>query len=176
MRYFIPTAILAGLLLTSGCGGGGGGGEDFIGAATVSLSASPRTIDTGDRTEIRCDVRNVADTGIILKFRFPVGLEYVPESASITEDGVRTLISPQFLELDEDEDFFFLVFFLRVRDFARDGSGRVEFQLAGKEETDVSIIEVDADIDDPLIDNASEFDREDPQFAPESAASITVTP
>ncbi|RME60496.1 MAG: hypothetical protein D6780_03275 [Candidatus Dadabacteria bacterium] len=159
-------------LFFSSCGGGGGGGSSFVGAALVSLSVSPRSIDVGDRTKVETEVREVNEDGIILKFRYPVALSYVLDSAFLIVDNNKINISPLFNEDDGTNSF--LVFFLSRSLFSENGEGRVEFLLEGVDRVTSGTIGVDADVDDPLVNNLSEFSIDDPQFQAEAEADIDV--
>lgn len=179
-RLLAAPALVAQLLIApalftvTGCGGGGGGGDgdDFLGAALVEVAASPRNIDTGDRTAIRAFLSEVNDDGLMLKFRFPKELRYVLDSASLVIDEDDRDISPR-VKITVDNDNF-LVFFIAQDDFDDDARGIVEFQLEADDTVSEGEVEVDPDVDDPLIDNDSEFDPENPEFGAEASVSISV--
>ena len=157
----------------SGCGmGGGGGGGEFVGAAVVSVTTSPSRIDVGGRTRTTSDISEVHENGIALKFRFPKGLSFVRDSAMLEVDGQEYGVDPDFAE--SSGAFKYVVFFLSNDSFGRHGYGRVSFELRGEDTVENGYIEVDADVDDPLIDNASEFSVDDPEFSAESDAYIEV--
>lgn len=157
----------------AGClGGGGGGGGDFVGAAQVSITTQPRTLDAGDRTEVTSYISEVHEDGIALKYKYPAELKYVSDSALLIDDNVENDISPGF-ESTVDGDTY-LVFFLSQKRFGKDRSGIVTFQLRAREEVAGKAIEVDADVDDPLVPNSSEFDKKDPLFSAEDQVDIEV--
>ncbi|MBX7137329.1 MAG: hypothetical protein K1X83_05035 [Oligoflexia bacterium] len=160
--------------LVTSCGGGGGGGGDFIGAANVSIDASPTEFDTGDRTQVEIHISDVNDNGIALKVRFPDKLEYVPSSAILVVDGEELDISPT-VNSRKDQDVY-LVFYLSQDLFGGDGSasGTVSLQLEATGDFSSNTIEADADVDDPLIGNNIEFDLENPEFAPEDQVEVQV--
>jgi hypothetical protein len=167
--------LLFALLTLTGCGGGGGGGDDFIGAAEVSLDVEPRTIDTVDRMRVRTTIFNVNENGIALKFRFPIGLAYVEDSASVQLDDNGSLaIKPR--DNQSTEEFTYLVFYLPQDYFGNDGREAREFemQLVASAEIESGQVEVDPDIDDPQTKNSEEFDIENPGFGAEDAVSIRV--
>lgn len=161
-------------ILLSSCGGGGGGGGDFIGAAIVSVRVSPGKIDTGDRTQVTIELSQVHENGITLKVVFPAGLEYVGDSALLIADGDEYPIDPAFNILADSD--IYLVFYLSQAYFGEDGEadGNLTFELEATDVIKSGSIEVDADVDDPNIDNAQEFDVENPEFLGEDSADIEV--
>lgn len=171
-KIYIASAFL--LIFLTSCGGGGsdGGGSGFVGAAQVSLKASPKTIDTGDRTEVRISVSDVNESGIALKIRFPSSLAYVPSSALLIVDGDEKDATPT-VNASKDDDIY-LVFYFSQDDFGADAEGEVVVLLEGVSSEAAGFIEVDADVDDPAIDNASEFSLEEPEFVAESDSGIVV--
>jgi hypothetical protein len=180
---FITTVLLASLATTSllGCGGGGGDdSSDFSGAANVSMSLNPSTLDSGDRTLVRVEVSDVHLNGIALKFRYPAGLVYVPNSATIIVDEKETKIKPRVNAVTSDDESVYLVFYLPQKLFRRAGQeyagepGTVEVQLVGKGAVREGLVEVDADVDDPGVADTLEFNISKPEFLAEDQQSITV--
>jgi hypothetical protein len=167
-------------LLFSGCGGGGGGGESFVGAATVVVRTAPNRIDSGDRTLTTIEVGSVHENGVALKIRFPSGLRYVSGSSLLAVDSREIDISPTVNSISRAESQTYLVFYLPQNLFKRANepykgeSGTVTLQLEGRTEVERGSIDVDADVDDPAENNATEFDIEAPEFISESSASIEV--
>lgn len=175
--------ILLALLCGCGSGGGGGGDGEFVGAAKVNLTVSPDSIDTHDRAKVTIKIKNVIDTGILLKVRFPEELSYAVNTAKLkidTEDTADT-VSPSHNQTNNDTTY--LVFFLN-RDQFGDMEGdngesisepsTLTFELIGDAKLNNGTIEVDADVNDPTIDDSIEFDINEPAFDPESEASISV--
>lgn len=164
----------------SSCGGGGGGGGDFIGAAVVSLQAEPQRIDTGDRMLVTTHVAEVHPQGIALKFKYPVGLGYVPNTAQLEFNKTIVKITPTVDVASDQDNAVYLVFYLSQAQFTRPGSsyngesGTVTFQLEGIEGFKDGSLEVDPDVDDPAEDNASEFKIDNPEFAAEDQLDVTV--
>ena len=167
-------------LLFSGCGGGGGGGESFVGAATVVVRTAPNRIDSGDMTLTTIEVGSVHENGVALKIRFPSGLRYVSGSSLLAVDSREIDISPTVNSISRAESQTYLVFYLPQNLFKRANepykgeSGTVTLQLEGRTEVERGSIDVDADVDDPAENNATEFDIEAPEFISESSASIEV--
>lgn len=165
--------ILGVTLLATGCGGGGGGGgNSFVGAAEVTIQASPQTIDTGDRALVTANVSDVHKSGILLKFHFPSSLRYVPNSAELVVAGSESELAPGFNVSIDNETY--LVFFLGDRDFPSARSGVFRFEVQAVTKLANGEIEVDADVDDPEIANAEEFNPEAPEFEAQDAARIEV--
>ncbi len=184
MRASLLTKVLmTSLAALSVVGCGGGGGDDssgFSGAANVSMSVNPSELDSGDRALVRVALSEVHENGIILKFRYPQGLVYVPNSGAVIIEQDETPIKPRFNVVNRDEESVYLVFFLPQKLFQRPGtaysgdSGTVEVQLVGKAAVPEGIIEVDADVDDPGIADTLEFKVSKPEFLAEDQHSITV--
>jgi len=157
------------------CGGGGDSSSgDFIGAADVSITVSPNQIDTGDRAQVSVDISNVHPNGIALKIRFPKTLKYVPDSAQLEVSGDKLDLAPTVN--DSDNDRVYLVFYLKQNKFGTDGenSGTLTLQIEGLDTLADGKVEVDPDVDDPLISNDTEFNISDPQFTAEDEASLSV--
>lgn len=156
-----------------GCGGGGGGGSgESASAAKTILRVSPAKIDTGDRTLVTSRISDIHKDGIILKFLFPEGLEYVTESSELTVGGKEVDTGPAFNGLTDDG--VYLVFFLSKELFGKNAEGVLTFELEANAEVIGGEIAVDADVDDKLIDNETEFDVENPQFEAEDGTSVEV--
>lgn len=179
----ITTVLLASLATTSllGCGGGGGDDSgDFSGAANVNMSVTPSNLDSGDRTVVRVEVSDVHENGIALKFRYPAGLVYVPNSGTIIVDEKETSIKPRVNAVTADDESVYLVFYLPQKLFRRSGQqyagepGTVELQLVGKLAVQDGLVEVDADVDDPGVADTLEFNISKPEFLAEDQQSITV--
>lgn len=175
---FVAFAVAACTALTS-CGGGGGSSDSFVGAADVSISTTPTTIDSGDRTEVSISLWNVHENGIMLKIRFPEGLKYVSSSAFLLTDNDDVDLSPTINDAASDGDKY-LVFFLSQSLFKQSGQdyngegGTVALQLEGISAVTNGLIEVDPDVDDPQQSNDVEFDIENPEFNAQAETSITV--
>jgi hypothetical protein len=186
MRAYLSTALIACFATTTilaGCGGGGGGSDDsstFSGAATVSLELTPSTIDSGDETLVKAWVGDVHPSGVALKFKYPSGLSYVFESATLTVGEEEVEIKPRNNVLTADEKSTFLVFFLSQRLFRQDSEeytgqpGLVQLRLVGKSLVNNGLVQVDADVDNPDTADSIEFNVSKPEFAAADQASITV--
>lgn len=173
LRRSLTLAVLAVAPFLSSCGGGGGGGDSFIGAARVSINVSPSTIDTGDRMEVVVRITDVHPNGILLKFRYPSGLSYVPNSALLLVNDEEVDIGPQKNQTKDNSSY--LVYFLSQAQFDEDYRGEVVFQLAGVKSFSEGEVEVDADVNDPLINDDDEFVLDSPEFGAEDAAGVRVT-
>lgn len=168
----LSASLLTGLSL-SGCGGGGGGGggsSDDL-AARVYLSVSPGVLDTGDRTTVTVLIEQVNDDGAAIKIRFPVGLKYILASSELEIDGDDRDIAPTANVSDENNSY--LVYYLR-KGLVGDGRAMLSFKLLGVDKVTKGQIEVDADLDDPAIDNQDEFSIENPLFAAEDGDGVEV--
>lgn len=176
-KISIGLLILILTLPLIGCSGGGGG-SDFIGAADVSISASPNQIDSQDRTRVRVDISRVNEEGILLKIRYLRGLTYAPSTSRLVVGSDESGIEPSInTEIEGD---VYLVYFLSAALFNvtsddEGDSGTLTLELIGISTVNEGSIEVDADVDDPLVENTVEFDPNDPAFEAESSASIEVS-
>lgn len=171
-KLIVLSTILGSVSFLTGCGGGGGGGDSFIGAAEVRVTVSPNKIDTGDRSQVRVTIREVHENGIALKVRYPVGLEYVRDSAILQVGSSKIDSGPLNNVAPGDE--VYLVFYFSPDLFKKSNEGELYFELEATSEVVDGQIEVDADVDDPDVDNDDEFDATLPEFLSESSASIAV--
>ena len=118
ISFLIATTVLCTSLFGCGggggalLGGGGGNGDEFVGAATVNIRVSPNSIDAGDRAQVKIQIKNVIETGILLKVRYPTKLSYANKTARIKldSDDVSTALDPNVT--GETTDWKYLVFFL----------------------------------------------------------------
>lgn len=168
----LSVVLLLAITILTSCGGGGGGGEDFVGAAVVRLQISPTSIDTADRMLLKVDVREVNENGIALKFKFPVGLKYVTSSSTLSYDDVVIDISPAVN--DAKDNFRYLVYYISQSSFSKNKTGTVELFLEGVTRVIDGDVEVDADVDNPLQPNDSEFNVNNPEFAAEDSITVNV--
>jgi hypothetical protein len=171
----VGLCILVGcIFLLSACGGSGGGDDEFVGAAIVNISATPDKIDTGDRTRVSVDITNVHSTGTALKIKFPDGLEYVSDSSFLIVDGDELNIGPTVNA--PGDGGIYLVYYLSQTLFGDEGEekGELRLELEAREIVHDGKIEVDPDVDDPNIDNADEFDINNPEFYADDFATIEV--
>lgn len=171
-KLITPLALFCCLCLFGCDSGGNDEGSGFVGAAIVRISTSPSTIDTGDRTEVKVDITDVNPNGIILKIRYPEDLSYVLDSAELTIGDDETSLTPALSQSDGDRKY--LVFFLPQDSFGKDEAGIVTVQLEAGSDISDERVEVDADVDDPLINNDVEFNIDEPEFAAEDEAAISV--
>jgi hypothetical protein len=161
----------------TGCGGDGDDDSDspnYSGAARVIVRNSPARIDTGDRTKVRINISNINENGIMLKILYPDGLRFVPNSAELVLDSDpenEDELTPAHNV--EGDDGMFLIFYLSEDDLDQE-NGVLSFELEGISSVREGKIEVDADVNDPLIDDATEFNAQDPEFLSESESSIEV--
>jgi len=160
-------------LLVCGCGGGGGSSESFT-AASISVTAAPESIDTGDRSEIKVHISDIHEDGIVLKVRFPEELSYVDGTSFLDRsDEERIDIDPTFVEPSLDGGWSFVVYLLSREQLGNSSAGDLLLEVRGNEPTDSSDddddspaeVEVDADFQgaDPVTVElaTSEFSAED---------------
>lgn len=174
-RSFVPggAALVYSALLLSSCGGGGGGGDDFVGAALVSIQATPRRIDPGNRILVRVPVAESHPNGIFLKLRYPEGLKYAPGTSYLEIDRSQIDVGPSFNTKGSDGKVYLVYTFSRSI-FGKHNQGDLVLQLEGTAEVADGKIEVDADVDDPATANSAEFKADAPAFSAEEEVSIEV--
>lgn len=176
VRFFAAVFLASVSLVLSSCGGGGGGGggdegnEDL--AANVSLSVSPTTLDTGDRTTVEILIENFNEDGAAIKVRFPIGARYIIGTSELVFDDRTTDVAPTS-NVSDDEEFSYLVYYFRKSTIG-DERVTLRLKLLGVGVVEDGLVEVDADLDDPQIDNQSEFDVAAPNFAAQSSDGIVI--
>ncbi len=168
MKYLL--LILTGLLAS--CGGSGNGDLDFVGAASVELNVTPTTIDTGDRVRVKVKISDTNFNDLIIKLRYPDSLTYVPSTATIDYLDDPEDATPNFNQSADGENY--LVFFIPADNFEESDEATLEIQLRALNDLRTGQLEVDADVDDPLISNNREFDINQPEFTAEDAVTIKV--
>jgi hypothetical protein len=169
LRYLLAVTLL---LTIAACGDGSSDG--VFGAAFVSVKATPSFIDVGDRTFVVVDIDQLDDDGILLKVRFPIGLEYLLNSSFIRVRGEDFARDPDLVFTSERENRNYLVYYLSKQQFDGNDEGTISFDLIGRSLVSRGEIEVDADIDNPNIPNEDEFDPEVTEFNREDSTSIRV--
>jgi len=138
----------------------------------VFLNVAPTVIDTGDIMKVTVDIQSVDPLGAALKVRFPVGLLYVPESSILEAGGMKFEIAPQ--KNVSDSDNVYLIFYITNLSFGGNPAGQLSFKLLGDDEVSEGEVGVDTDLDDPRVENAEEFDVEDPDFTAQDSVSVRV--
>lgn len=140
----------------------------------------PSNIDTGDRALVEASLGDINPSGIAVKFRYPLGLDYVKSSAMLVVDEKKTKLSPSVQIDSEREEATYLVFYLSQKLFRRPGEsyngdpGTLRFELVGKGSVNDGLVEVDPDVDDPAVKNSEEFSLQNPEFSAEDQAPISV--
>ncbi len=152
----------------------GGGGESFFGAAYTRIDAEPNQVDVGDSTFVTIKVDDFNDRSFFLKVRYPAGLRLLDRSSFIRVAGedVRRRPNKNFRYSGDGKTY--LVYFISKDEIAGKDETRVTFKLVGMERVSKGDIEVDADIDDPSIDNFLEIDEQNPKFDSESKTEVQV--
>lgn len=168
-RVFSAIAISTILLLAS-CGGGGGGGGS--GPANVNLNVDPSKIDAGDNMTVTIDISDVADNGIVLKIRTPVGLDYVTDSGYLTVEDVPLNLDPAFYKTDTK--FNYLVYFVDRNLFGDGNSGQFIVTYQGTAAVASGTVDVDTDEINPSLTESQQFKVSDPKFSAEDSQKIVV--
>ena len=163
--------FLAALSILTACGGGGGGGGDLpsFGAADVSIDASPRNIDVGDRSTVEVQIRSPHPEGINLKVRFPDAVSYVPESTKLILGKDSVSINPGVRVTESGQSY--VVYYLPLNAFGEDERGTLVFELKGVSRGNELKIAVDPDVGS---DQSPPFDPLNPEFESEASLQIEV--
>lgn len=190
-------AFAAGLACCGGGGGGGGEGmaDENLYPGDLTLSATPDTIDAGDRMQVQSELSNVYSKGIVLKYRFPAGLKYVQNSARLNVANLVGAIVPAFEVSGTVEPsptsspsstnssptptpsgtrVNYLVFIFGENDFAGRAEGIVSFLLEGVSRVEDGSLGVDADLNDPTLPDSKKFNVNKPKYEPQEEISINV--
>ncbi len=181
MRSVAVACVGFSLILVSsalfGCGGSSGDDDEFVGAATLAVAATPTEIDTGDHMKVEIEINEVHPDGITLKVRYPQALSYVTETSVLRIDDKKNLnIGPQYLTNANSNDSTYLVYLLDASVFEGADSATLTFELRGDDPTssnnddDEFLLAVDADL---LVEA---FDPENPEFSAEDSVVIAVNP
>lgn len=159
-------------LLLSSCGSSGGSGGFFAGAGFVTVDASPKRVDTGNRMQLRSEIGDTHPDGVALKVRYPRSLSYVLETAELSVDGAKKMVFPA-VDIDTGSEMF-LVFFFKQSEFGKNNYGQLTFELRANSALSSGRIEVDLDVDDIFVDNRVEFDPSNPEFTAIDSVGITI--
>ncbi len=123
--------------------------------------------------QISTEIESVHENGILLKFKIPASLEYVTGSSTLEIDSDPQDATPAVNE--QKDNTRYLVFFLDQDLFGDDGRGTLTFQLKGSDKLTEGRIEVDADVNDPLVNDNNEFSVSNPEFGAEDDVTVDVT-
>lgn len=181
LKNLVTAGAIATTVVLTGCGGGGGGDSSdssdngpFVGAANVSMELTPRRLDPGDRAQLKIEVSEVHENGILLKIRHPAGLRYVPESAILTTGkSQETEVNP-LADVDGTRSQRYLVFCLD-NDALIQNRGELMLELRGIDQTEEGTIEVDPDVKATNTVASCQFSVEEPEFNVEESLEVTVT-
>lgn len=169
LKFFVAPFLT--LCMMTSCGGGGG--DSFVGGANVDLSVTPNTIDTGDRVLVRVNISNIHPDGVSVKFNYPTSLTYIPNSGAFESSSQDEFdVDPVVNQNIDDETY--LVFFLSDDDVEQGSSATITFELEAVDTEDDAVIGVDADVNDISVDDALEFDIENPEYMSEDQESVNI--
>ena len=173
MRSTAVALIIVAALLALSCGGSETGfHRSDKGPADLRVSAIPSVIDTGEQIEVRVHVSDIAAGGIMLKLRVPLGLRWVDNSTFLQAGSRIYEFAPQTVESDTGHTY--LVFFFTPFSFNGAIAGELVNTFFGQQEVSSGFVEVDADPDDPEVEDWEEFDIAAPLFTAQDRASIQV--
>ena len=164
--------LCAGLI---GCGGGGGGSSPDS-AGSIGLSLSRSRIDSGEVVTVVVTISQLNSLGGIVKLRFPTGLQYVSGTSflRVSRSGETVLLDTGPARNRTRDESVFLAYFVDEEDLGDDGRAQLELLLKGNGEVEDGTVVVDIDINDPDIDDDSEFRARDPEITAEASAASEV--
>ncbi len=171
LKNLVSIAVISACLCNCGGGGGGNSGSGAPDAAKVELTLDPHRTDTGERVSVSTRISDINPLGIILKYRFPKGLQYIRNSASLSV-GLHGYDSGPLISVEEG-DLAYLVFFFSPESFRGMPAATLTFSLNAAAAAS-GAVEVDADVDDPAIRDEKEFDPANPKFSEEDSEWIEV--
>jgi len=174
LNKFFLTLLL--LMLCASCGKSSHK-DDFVGAANVTINASPKRIDTGDRTRVKLTISDVHEDGILLKIYYPSAFTYVNYSAYLKVNDMEYDIDPN-VDVAAGESVksgHYLVFFFAKSDFGEKNYGELTLELVGSYSVKDGTIGVDPDVNDLEIPDKDEFNPFDPQYQAEATVVVSVT-
>ena len=158
------------------CGtGGGSGGLSGGGPAGINVRIEPNVLDTGDRSTVTLNIGDFRDTNIAIKFRSALGLTYVTNTAFFIIDGELVDTFPTTVVSDSSA-FNYLVFYISRTTFGDRGEGVLTFELEASADIENGLVEVDIDLDDPAVNNSTEFQVTTPEFNAQDTAFVRVGP
>jgi len=162
------------LLSASSCGGGGGAGNDFFVAATIDIDAYPESIYVGERTIITTYIDDVCANGVVVKFRYPQSLHYVPETAFLDIDGQIVDIGPLFNGLSRKDYYNYLVFVFPQETFGKHRNGKLFFHLEAAKMNNAARVAVAATMRDTNLPDTQQFNINDPKFGSDTEVTIRI--
>lgn len=171
MKKTLKASLLAVVFALASCGGGGGGSPDYTGAGNVTLRVSQSPIDTGDRTQITVFFDELHPDGVVLKMRYPSGLEYIANSSSWKLNGKTYTATPNYEVAGDIAQTMYVVYELNREMLGNINSGELSFELRGIEQTSSnSVMEVDMDV----YESGMVFTTDAPEFSTEDSAGLVV--
>jgi hypothetical protein len=157
-----------------GGGGGGGGGSDSTNPGEVVLEVEKTYMDSGDLTNVRVEVYDINQNGVILKLRYPKVLRYVKDSAVFYKgESKERLVVPNTEAKDENDRY--LVFFFSRRSANGDSYISVDFKLKALDSDLEAFVEVDLDNNDPTILDRNEFEISTPRFSAQQRWEVDIS-
>lgn len=126
---------------------------------------------------VKVYLEDVHQDGILLKVRTPTELNYHSESAILTQASDFFRIRP--IErgrgrVGDERNYNYLVFSLPRTLFDLENEAELTFEMTADGVVEEGLIEVDADINNPLIEDRDEFQFSNPDFTPEDFVEISV--
>jgi len=158
-----------------GCGGGGGGPSASAGnPAAASIQVSPRTIDSGDRSLVTVELRDIQvedSNGMIIKLVIPDSLDFLTTTPLFSRrDLDDVLIDARTFNGSNVQYILFYVDMASIPISRREAE--ISFLVEGTELLSPSTVAVDVDVTD--VDDRQTFSVNNPRFTALSSTTIEV--
>jgi hypothetical protein len=171
-RRSLPAALITALLLLAGGLTACGDKSSSQKAGEAAIAVNPASIGAGERTEVEVTVTDTHPSGVALKILIPSGLTYIPYSSRLVVEEKDEKVKPTVNQMGAGGSY--LVYYIPHENFGARNRGVLTFELRAAQALSDESITVDLDIDDPSIDNQSEFDPKNPKFKTLDVARIAV--
>jgi len=163
------------LFMLIGCGGGGGGPSASAGnPAAASIQVSPRTIDSGDRSLVTVELRDIQvedSNGMIIKLVIPDSLDFLTTTPLFSRrDLDDVLIDARTFNGSNVQYILFYVDMASIPISRREAE--ISFLVEGTELLSPSTVAVDVDVAD--VDDRQTFSVNNPRFTALSSTTIEV--
>jgi hypothetical protein len=172
-RVLTCAAIISMVLGLTTCSGGGNNSDYFV-AAWLDLSCYPQDIYVGERTIVTAYIEDVNPQGVVVKFRYPDSLSYVPESAFLDVEGEIINVGPMVNAHDKKDSYIYLVYVFSQDTFGKHLNGKLFFHLLAEKVDKEARVEAAATMRDTNLPDTEQFDIRDPQFGTDTAVTVEI--
>lgn len=174
VRRLASFALICSFVVCLACGGGGGGGGGGTNnPGEVVLTVERGHIDSGDIANVRVEVFDINEAGVVLKLKFTKALKYIKGSAYFYkgEDKQRE-VTPNFDSSDSNARY--LVFFFSRRSAYGRSHISLDLNLKAVSGDPDGYVEVDLDNNDPTVPDLNEFSTKNPGFTAQERSAVEI--